>query len=165
MDVFSHSLWGGLFFGRKNKFLLAMLFGVLPDLIAFTPHFIVRAISGNIFLGKPSASDFPSWVFSVYNLTHSFITAAVLFLMIRYFYRKLSTAFLAWPLHILFDIPTHQADFFPTEFLYPLSTFHFSGISWANKYFLLADFLSLAVIYFMYFYKRSLSNKNQLHNS
>ncbi len=46
MDVFSHGLWGGILFGRKNKrnFLLAFLIGIAPDVFSFGPFFLVSLL-------------------------------------------------------------------------------------------------------------------------
>jgi hypothetical protein len=56
---------------------------------------------------------------------------------------------LGWVFHILIDIPTHTLRFFPTPFLWPISSYCASGISWANRWFLLANYSALAIVSFL----------------
>jgi hypothetical protein len=53
----------------------------------------------------------------------------------------------AWPLHILIDIPTHTSAFFPTPFLWPLSDYRISGVSWTTRWFFLTNVVVLALWY------------------
>lgn len=147
MDVFSHGLWGGLVLGRNGGYSLAAAFGMLPDLLAFGPYIAVSAVRKKFAVGKPNAGEIPEWVHVMYNITHSFITSGIIFTVLFFINRGAAFLFLAWPLHIIFDIPTHRRDFFPTKFLYPLSTFHFSGIEWSNRYIMSANILLLAAAY------------------
>ncbi len=147
MDVFSHGFWGGLFFGKNRRLLFwAVLFGVLPDVIAFSP-LLFYAYNGHFVLGsQPDMSMYPQTILTLYSITHSLVIAIPIYFFIRFFNRELSYAFLAWPLHILFDIPTHTADYFPTPFLYPISNFHISGISWSQPYFFIANYTAIVAI-------------------
>jgi hypothetical protein len=56
---------------------------------------------------------------------------------------------LGWALHILIDIPTHSLRFFATPFLWPLSDYRFNGISWGNRWFMLANYTALAIVYIL----------------
>lgn len=152
MDVFSHGLWGALAFGRQGNAFLAAAFGMAPDLIPFTPDFIANAVDRKVVRGKPELTVFPEWVVKIYNFTHSLVVYAVIYILIRIIWgNEIAYLSLAWLLHILFDIPTHAKEFFPTKFLYPLSNFHFDGIPWANKKVLLGNFLLLALFYGLFF--------------
>lgn len=152
MDVFSHGLWGAIAFGRQGNATIAAAFGMAPDLISFTPNLIVNLLKGKVVKGKPELSFFPAWVFRAYDFTHSLVVYAAVYALLRIFFGN-ETAYLslAWLLHILFDIPTHAKEFFPTKFLYPLSNFHFDGTPWSNKKILFGNFLMLALAYGMFF--------------
>jgi hypothetical protein len=55
-----------------------------------------------------------------------------------------------WLLHMLMDIPTHTYVFFATPIFWPFSAYKFSGIRWAEWWFLILDYGSLlAVFYFL----------------
>lgn len=151
MDIFAHGLWGGVTFGRKRLFGLAMLFGVLPDLLSFGPLFLMRLSSGTLKFGKPNLAEIPGWVFTSYNISHSLFTALVLYFLIRYFSKNLSFAFLVYPLHILCDIPTHSKSFFPTPFLFPVSNIKVDGISWADPVFMLVNYSAIVTAYTLFF--------------
>jgi hypothetical protein len=159
MDIFSHMFWGGLAFGWKRRFLYAMTFGVLPDFIPFSPFFFYRLFKGTFVFGRPPLESFPSWVFSLYDITHSLIFAAILYTIIRFLSKDISFSFLAWPLHIVMDIPTHTEAFFPTKFLFPLSTFYINGFDWAHPLFLLTDYLLLFLLFGMFFFFRYKKSK------
>jgi len=152
MDVVSHGLWGAIAFGRQGNATIAAAFGMVPDLISFTPNLIANLLKGKVVKGKPELSYFPAWVFKVYDFTHSLVVYAAIYILLRVtFGNEIAYLSLAWLLHILFDIPTHAKEFFPTKFLYPLSSFHFDGIPWSDKRILLGNFLLLALAYGLYF--------------
>ncbi len=133
MDILSHGLWGGLAFGRRNKrnFWLSFLFGISPDLFSFGIFTAASVFSGN-FGGRPELGDIPSYVFSLYNFTHSFIAFAVVFAIVWAILKRPLWAMLAWPLHITLDIFTHSTEFFPTPFLWPLLPYSFNGTEWST---------------------------------
>jgi hypothetical protein len=53
--------------------------------------------------------------------------------------RSPAVAMLAWPLHILMDIPTHRAGRYGTPFLWPLTDYRFDGISWGQRWFMILN--------------------------
>jgi len=162
MDIFSHGLYGSIAFGRRNRrsFWLAFFFGVAPDLFSFGIFFVQRIFNlGNNEIhgftsGPPDPSAIPSYVSSFYNITHSLVIFSLVFLVVWLIQRKPVLELLAWPLHVLVDIPTHSAEFFPTPFLWPISEFHVNGVSWGHPYIFFPNVIFLAVIYIWYFYFR-----------
>src|SRR3989338_8813078 len=128
MDVISHGLWSGISFGRscKKVFLLAFLFGVLPDIIPFGLIFITRVLPEG-FRFVPVA-QLPSYIFSLYNVTHSLIVSLVVLATALLIWRGRAWVFAAWPLHVIFDIFSHDLDFFPTPYLWPFSTPYLNGV-------------------------------------
>jgi hypothetical protein len=98
----------------------------------------------------------------LYNFSHSTVIFTILFVVVWLWrrYRLLLSSKSAatpgqplqgrpyfemsgWLLHILLDIPTHSAEFYPTLFLWPLSEFHFDGNSWGNMPFMTGNYLCL----------------------
>lgn len=149
MDVISHGIWGGMLLGKRTNFWLAAVFGILPDALAFLPYLIPRILAGELsaILARPQI--YPPWVLTVYNCTHSLVIAGMIFYALCRIRLELGLAFLAWPLHILFDIPTHTAASFPTKFLFPLSHLHCNGISWRTGYIFLGNWLAIAILYLL----------------
>lgn len=147
MDVISHGLWGGLVFGRENKsrFFLSLLFGVFPDVFAFSYTFVKYLILGRAITGP--ISYVPEYVFRLYNISHSLIVASIVVGIILLIWGKKGTPALAWPIHILFDIPTHDLVFFPTPFIWPFNTPFFDGIPWSTPWVFLMNTGVLVLLY------------------
>ena len=173
MDIFAHGLWTGAAykalnnkraFAEKNKLSikLAVFWGVFPDLFAFTVPFAI--IFYNIFFGSLNFSDFPKpdnteppgatglLVMSIaqrlYNVSHSLVIFAVVFLIVYFIFRRMPVEMLGWAFHIFIDIPTHTYEFFPTRVFWPIFGWKFSGISWGEPWFMALNYGGLAIVYF-----------------
>ncbi|HTY99554.1 MAG TPA: hypothetical protein VMB75_06950 [Rhodocyclaceae bacterium] len=159
MDIVSHGLWGGIAFGRASRklFWTAFAFGVMPDLLAFGPHF-----AGSLWdslLGNPvqpigpghGYAAIPGYVFAIYHVTHSLVVFLTAFLAAWAIRRRPFWPMAAWGLHILMDIPTHSERFFPTPFLWPLSDYTVNGMPWGQPLILVPDLVLLAGVYIWYF--------------
>ncbi|HTY39818.1 MAG TPA: metal-dependent hydrolase [Candidatus Paceibacterota bacterium] len=184
MDILSHGLWAALSARAVNKKLaardklprrldvnLAFLWGILPDLIPFTPIFILvfyGLLHGQMFPFRPAQTGSLEGLGTpvpfileltkqIYSFTHSFIIFFICFFMgwaFRRFVTPRGRGLAAlpfemggWFLHILVDIPTHAADFYPTPFIWPLSNYHVSGVPWASPVVYIPNLIGLAVFY------------------
>jgi hypothetical protein len=153
MDIISHGLQGGITFGRSSRrsYLLAFLFGILPDLLSFGILTILSVLrisqSHDWESGPPDPSSIPQYVHSLYNITHSFVTAGVVIGLVWLLRGKPLTELFAWPLHILVDIPTHSSRFFPTPFLWPFTDYRVNGISWGTPYIFIPNIVIILLLY------------------
>lgn len=160
MDIISHGLWGSITFGRKNRrsFWLAFLFGILPDFLAFAPVTLamILGLSNHEwqFGEPPNPAGFPTYIYQVYNISHSLIVFAIVFIALWIIFRRPIWEFSAWGLHILFDIPTHSTAFFPTPFLWPVSDLQLSGISWGQPIIFVPNVILLITLYVWFFWIR-----------
>ncbi len=149
MDTISHALWGkGLFGYRKYKWL-PLFFGAIPDLASFGIYFLYNLIVNptTMKMGKPELSEIPSWVFSLYNFTHSLIIA-ILFIFIAYILKRdFCVSMLAWPFHIILDFFTHSIEYFPTPILWPISNYRFDGIPWSNQYIMIGNIICIFLVF------------------
>ena len=170
MDVFSHGLWTWLAAKFANLKLnvrlntrLTLLFGVLPDIFSFAPLFIwlfFNLISNSLGLAnfpdlinmEPAAHD-TLFIFKatslLYSITHSLVVFIIIFMAILLARHKPFLPLLGWLFHIIIDIPTHSYKFYPTPFLWPLSSWKFDGISWGNKCFMLANYSLIIIAYLL----------------
>ena len=149
MDTISHALWGKGLFGYRKYRWLSFLFGALPDLLSFGLYFLFNLISNpsTMRLGKPELSEIPSWVFSLYDFSHSIIIA-IIFIIIVYFINKdLYFPMLAWPFHIVLDFFTHSIQYFPTPILWPLSNYRFDGIPWSSPYIMIGNTICIFLMF------------------
>ncbi len=160
MDTLSHGLYGGIAFGRKTKvsYWKSFFFGVAPDLFSFgifTVATVLGLVAGPDWgAGTPDPSAIPTYVHHLYNVTHSFITAAVVIGLVWFIIKRMPVEMFAWPLHIIVDIPTHSSAFFPTPFLWPFLDYRFDGISWSNPYIFIPNVALLVVLYTWFYFSR-----------
>ncbi|HKJ71747.1 MAG TPA: hypothetical protein VKA55_08365 [Gammaproteobacteria bacterium] len=147
MDTLSHTLWGGGLFGFRGRPRTALLFGALPDLAAFGPWLAYRLLSGRLEPGKPDLADIPAWVFHAYDVSHSLLVAGLATGLALRLRPALGFAMLAWPFHVLVDIPTHTRAFFPTPFLWPVSDVTVPGVSWATAWVWLPNLAGLVLLW------------------
>jgi membrane-bound metal-dependent hydrolase YbcI (DUF457 family) len=155
MDIISHALWANLVFKelpieQKN---LAVIFGIVPDIISFSfitgKHFIQKTMH----FTDPPLSVIPKRVFKLYNFTHSLVIwLAIFFILYLIGSKWWAIAFCGWGLHILLDIFTHTSAYFPTPILWPFSRFHFSGINWSNKRFMMFNYGVLLFLYLVFYF-------------
>jgi hypothetical protein len=164
MDTLAHGLWGGLAAGWKKRFGLAFLFGIAPDMCSFGALMIIRVVQGKFVPGKPPHETIPDWLYVAYDFSHSLIIIGVLWLLLWFVARPVAIPFLAWPLHILCDIPTHSQAYFPTPFLYPLSSYTYDGFSWAQRWFMITNYSGLLILALAWvFYRHRRRKANGLH--
>jgi membrane-bound metal-dependent hydrolase YbcI (DUF457 family) len=158
MDVVAHGLWGGALFYRQRprKYFAAALIGMAPDLLSFGvfhithPRWIAMRLAGEIS-GPPALNILPPYVFYAYNLTHSLVVWFVAFSLLWVILKKPPWLLGAWLLHILCDIPTHAASYFPTPFLWPFPTPFVNGIPWATPWFMAANYAAILLTYCVLF--------------
>jgi hypothetical protein len=155
MDIISHALWANLIFkelpGEQRGLLVS--FSVLPDLVSFLGITIKVFFKKTFDYEAPPLSAFPRYVFKLYNITHSLVVwAAVFFVLYLFHWKWAELIWFGWALHILLDVFTHSANFFPTPILWPFSKFHFSGINWSNRYFMLFNYSVLLFCYLIFYF-------------
>jgi membrane-bound metal-dependent hydrolase YbcI (DUF457 family) len=167
MDIFAHTLWTNIVFYKKlqnerKQRLFAVLFGILPDLISFSPVFLYAFFTRIEFFDLVGSKV---WVVRYasesYNYTHSviiFSLACIIVALFRRYTLKIHDReklmywpMFGWALHIFIDIFTHKG-FYETPFLFPLSGFKFSyGISWGHPVFMIINYSILAGVYLFWF--------------
>lgn len=144
MDIFAHVLWTLIFFYKYKYLRYALIIGILPDLLSWTIYAIYSLIKWAGF-GKPILSSIPSWVFTLYGITHSIFVFSLIFLLVWLFIGKIPIILLPWLIHIIMDIPSHSREFLPTPFLWPFSNWYFPGISWGNPWFMLINYILISI--------------------
>lgn len=182
MDIFSHGLWAaaaakGMNQAQDKRRLnvwAAMLWGVFPDLFAFSIPFIWLMWSlsfgdaslanfhgGRPFISEPTGGN-EVWAFqlsrTLYNVSHSIVIFSVVFFGVWAYFKQARLELLGWLLHILMDVPTHTYAFLPTPVLWPIFDWKFNGFSWGQPWFLLLDY-SLLLLTFGFLWKKHRSLK------
>lgn len=156
MDTLSHALWGKGLFGYRKYRWYSFLFGALPDLFSFGIYFIHSIFfSSSPLMGRPTRSEIPEWVYSLYDISHSLVIASIFIFMVYKINKEFAFPMLAWPAHIILDFFTHSIEFFPTPILWPISDFKFDGIPWSNP---IVFFANVLLIFLLFIYRRKKSN-------
>lgn len=167
MDILSHGLWSAAAYKaaslpprKPKKIWWAVFFGLAPDFfsfgIVFVSNLITYASLRPHFVDDtgPNPDLVPNYVHGLYNITHSLIIFGSIFLLVWLIRKKPFLEMGAWGLHILMDIPTHTSRFFPTPFLWPLSSLKVSVISWAEPWFLITNYIVLTILLFTLFRRK-----------
>ena len=155
MDTLSHALWGKGLFGYRKYRWYSFLFGALPDLFSFGIYFIHSIFfSSSPLMGRPTRSEIPEWVYSLYDISHSLVIASIFIFIAYKINKEFAFPMLAWPAHIILDFFTHSIEFFPTPILWPISDFKFDGIPWSNP---IVFFTNVICIFFLFIYRRKKS--------
>lgn len=179
MDIIAHGLWSGAVYQavkRKTKKPLnigwAVFWGIFPDLFAFAIPFIwiwwSRFFGNAAFsfprpgISEPPVLNSPPFLLAekLYAISHSAIVFLVVFGIVYVIVRRPVWELGGWLFHVLIDIMTHTYRFFPTPFLWPISTFKLSGISWGAPWFMALNYGSIAVVYF-FLYKFRKRNSHE----
>ncbi len=156
MDTLSHALWGKGLFGYRKYRWYSFLFGALPDLFSFGIYFIHSIFfSSSPLMGRPTRSEIPEWVYSLYDISHSLVIASIFIFIAYKINKEFAFPMLAWPAHIILDFFTHSIEFFPTPILWPISDFKFDGIPWSNP---IVFFANVICIFFLFIYRRKKSS-------
>ncbi len=146
MDTVSHALWGYGLFGSRGRPWTALFMGAAPDLASFGLFALVRLAHGEPIMGKPPLSIIPQWCFLAYDTMHSLVVASIAIALVWRKRPGIGFAMLAWPFHILLDIPFHARSYFPTKFLFPLSPVTIDGIPWYTPSVWMANLGALAIL-------------------
>jgi hypothetical protein len=165
MDILAHGLWAGLGVTwmssnlRRDRRTLALTvaLAVAPDLLQFLPLLPSALLKeGGWTLLKDYATAPPGKVLPLspalaalthhlHCLMHSALVAGAVTAVLWRWRGCLWIPLLGWWSHILIDVFTHSADFYPSPVFYPLSYWGFDGIAWNTPWFTAINYLSLAV--------------------
>lgn len=187
MDIFAHTLWTNIAARKVNQTLVKKqqpkislgwmtFWGIFPDLAAFTYPFAIRFLSVlvgelslyNFFLlRRPPVSE--EAVFSngfnvtayVYPFSHSIIIFGLVFIIAWIIWRRPRFELLGWALHIIIDIFTHSAAFYPTPFLFPISDWRFLyGVAWREQWLMIVNYSALLLVWSRLLWQKYFSKLN-----
>ena len=88
----------------------------------------------------------PNVVFLSHHLhciTHSLFVVGAVTLLLWWVMRVLWIPLLGWWSHIVIDVFTHSADYYPAPVFYPITQRGFDGIAWNTPWFLALNYVAL----------------------
>lgn len=174
MDILAHGLWVGVgaAWAYRHRRLdrrttgLAVGLAVLPDVAQLMPLLYLALVSSDgwaVLLAYANALPGyePPLSPGVAELTHhlhcvmhsawvaSGVTA-VLWVWLGRFWLPLW----GWWSHVVIDVFTHSADFYPSPVFYPLTYWGFDGVAWNTPWFMVVNYVSMALVALAVFWRR-----------
>ena len=166
MDILAHGLWAGLgvvFAQRRwpiprRVAIATVVMAVLPDLAQLLPLVGAAVFQGGgtqVLLAYATAlpglePSLPPMValFShhLHCILHSGVIAGLATLFGLRWGRWLLAPLLGWWSHIVIDVFTHSADFYPVPVLYPFTQRGFDGLAWNTPGFQVVNYSAIAVV-------------------
>ena len=165
MDVIAHGLWVGIGLAAvahkrritRRTAVATVAMAVVPDLPQLIPV-LVAAIFANggfkLLVDYASALPgfepaLPPWVATLTHhlhcVMHSAVVAAAASLLVFVGRWTWWLPLLGWWSHIVIDVFTHSAEFYPSPVLYPFTYWGFDGIAWNEPWFMAANYLGIGV--------------------
>ena len=138
---------------------LTMLMAALPDLIHLLPLLVWWAFgSGRLAdlyayaLAAPGGEPLlpplvEHFAHHLHCIMHSAITTVAVALLLWLVLRSLWLPLLGWWSHVVIDVFTHSAAFYPSPVWYPLTQQGFDGIAWNTPWFMLLNTTLLAAVW------------------
>jgi hypothetical protein len=79
-------------------------------------------------------------------IAHSAVVAGAVMLVLWVALRSVWIPLLGWWSHIMIDVFTHSAEYYPSPALYPITERGFDGLAWNTPGFLLLNYVALAAV-------------------
>lgn len=165
MDMLAHALWAGVGVAVLRRRMpvprkvaaATVALAVLPDVAQFLP-LLAWYIGGDgswaalqaFAVASPGQEPLmPAWVSGLSHhlhcIMHSAVIASLVTLMLSWAMRRFWIPLAGWWSHILIDVPTHSADFYPVPVLYPFTYAGFDGWAWNQPWMLALTYGALAI--------------------
>lgn len=175
MDILAHGLWAGLGAAAwhqrrpldRRTVGLAVGLAALPDLAQFAPLLALALSSvegwrvllayANALPGyePPLSPLLADLTHHLHCVMHSALVAGavtgVLWLWLGRFWLPLW----GWWSHVLIDVFTHSADFYPSPVFFPATYWGFDGVAWNTPWFMVTNYLAIAVAAMVVFHRKS----------
>ncbi len=171
MDVIAHALWAGAgvmlaqrhWSITRRTAVVTVALAVVPDI----PHMLpiigwsafgtgsAAAVEGYALAlpgQEPVVPPLVEWLsHNLHCVTHSAIVAGVITLLLWAWMRRLWIPLLGWWSHIVIDVFTHSADYYPSPVIWPITREGFDGVAWNEPWFMALNYLALVAVYLWFF--------------
>jgi hypothetical protein len=165
MDILAHGLWAGIgvVWARRHRPVprkaaaATVGLAVAPDLVQLAP-LVVAALFGSegVRLLSAYATAQPGFepampplvamlTHHLHCIMHSAVVAAAMMAILWAWRKAPWWPLLGWWSHIVIDVFTHSADFYPVAVLYPFTQRGFDGIAWNTPAFLIFNYTAIAL--------------------
>jgi hypothetical protein len=166
MDILAHGLWAGVGAAWMQRHwrldrrttVLTVGLAVAPDLAQLIPLVSQALFSPDGWAGllayanalpeyEPAISPIVAELtHHLHCVMHSALVAGVVTAISWVRLRQFWVPLLGWWSHILIDVFTHSADFYPSPVFYPVTYWGFDGVAWNTPWFVGANYLAMLVV-------------------
>jgi hypothetical protein len=166
VDILAHGLWAGLglaWASRDRKpdrktLALTVTLAIAPDLVQLLPLVssavfsedgwaVLRTYATALPGYEPPMSPLlTAMTHHLHCVMHSALVAGGVTALLWMWLRRLWIPLLGWWSHIVIDVFTHSADFYPSPVFYPLTYWGFDGLAWNTPWFMVANYVALAAV-------------------
>jgi hypothetical protein len=166
MDILAHGLWVGVGAAWLHRHLrldrrtavLAVGMAVAPDLAQLLPLLYLALFSpdgwtvllayANALPGyEPALSPVVTELtHHLHCLMHSALVACVVTAISWVWLGRFWIPFLGWWSHIVIDVFTHSAEFYPSPVFYPVTYWGFDGLAWNTPWFMVVNYLAMLIV-------------------
>ena len=166
MDILAHALWANAGAVLARRYLpvtsvavvLTVVLAALPDVFHLLPivgwwisadgsfdtvQAYAIAVAGQLPVLPETVG---AWSHHLHCIAHSAVVAAVVTFLVWVVQRALWFPLLGWWSHIVLDVFTHSADYFPSPVLYPITERGFDGVAWNTPWFMILNYTVLSVM-------------------
>ena len=168
MDILAHALWvgAGAALARRRwivptrTLISTVVLAALPDVFHLLPiagwwvfgDGSVQALWAYVVAMPGQEPALPPmverWSHHLHCVAHSAIVAGVITLLLWAVRRSLWIPLLGWWSHIIIDVFTHSADYYPSPVLYPITERGFDGLAWNTPWFMVLNYSALVAVGF-----------------
>ena len=165
MDIFAHALWAGvgIALARRRRtiptrtVIATVVLAALPDVFHLLPiagwwvfgDGSVQALWAYAIAVPGQEPALPPrvelWSHHLHCVAHSAIVAGAVTLLLWAARCALWIPLLGWWSHIIIDVFTHSADFYPSPVFYPITERGFDGLAWNTPWFMVASYAALGL--------------------
>lgn len=164
MDIIAHGLWAGIGVAAVRRHhpvsrrtaTAVVALAVLPDVVQLLP------LLGRLVMDADGAEVLTAYVIALpgmeptlppaiallthhlHCVMHSAVVAATTTALSLLLCRQFWWPLLGWWSHIIIDVFTHSAEFYPVPVLYPFSERGFDGLAWNTPWFMVLNYLAIA---------------------
>lgn len=163
MDLLAHGIWAGIgvAWGRRRcaiprrTALATVALAVVPDLLQGLP-LLALVLQGTLDASallryataspgqEPALSPLVAlWTHHLHCIGHSAVIAAAVTLLAWWWLRRLWLPLLGWWSHVVIDVFTHSAAFYPSPVFYPFTYWGFDGLAWNTPWFLALNYAAI----------------------
>ncbi len=163
MDILAHTLWAGagIALARRRRPIAVrtvaatLALAALPDVVQLLPIIgwwlfgdgswaVLRAFAAALPGQEPALPPLVNLLsHHLHCIMHSAIVAAAVTLLLWLVWRSPWIPLLGWWSHIVIDVFTHSATFYPSPVLYPITERGFDGIAWNTPWFMVLNYIAL----------------------